>query len=113
MACRIAFLREAEDCIKEQLQWYTEDESHGGTELAEKWLDALQQSLKDLETRPTRFGYAAENGKWHPQIELRQMPFEPWKRKHGWRVLFSIDEEAKVVTILQIRHEHRPFLHVD
>ena len=26
----------------------------------------------------------------------------------GWRVLFTVDEQEQVVTVLQVRHEHRP-----
>lgn len=111
MAYCITFLKEAEACIEEQLNWYMKEDPHGGSELAERWMDELQQSFRILKTRPERFGYAPENGKWHSQVEVRQMPFKPWKGKRGWRVLFTIDEEAKIVTVLQIRHTHRPFLH--
>ncbi len=46
-----------------------------------------------------------------PEFELRQMLFRPWKSGVGWRVLYTIDEKQKLVTVLQIRHERHPHLH--
>lgn len=62
---------------------------------------------QNLPPVPHRFGFAPENGKWLPEHEIRQMLFRPWKSGVGWRVLFTIDEEQKLVTVLQVRHEHR------
>lgn len=53
---------------------------------------------------------AAENGRWHPEVVIRRMLFRPWKSGVGWRVLFTVDEIRQVVTVLQVRHEHRPLL---
>ena len=61
-------------------------------------------------TAPTSHGFAPENGRWHPQFEIRQLRFRPKKSKPGWRILFSIDESERTITILQIRHERRPIL---
>lgn len=110
MSYRVAFLAEAERCIEDQIAWYEEDDKHDGSELADRWLTKLQRSIVELEVRPERFGFAPENGRWQPQLELRQMPFKPWKRKTGWRILFVIDDEESIVTIVQIRHERRPLL---
>ena len=46
-----------------------------------------------------------------PEFELRQMLFRPWKSGAAWRVLYTIDEKQKLVTVLQIRHERRRHLH--
>jgi len=35
------------------------------------------------------------------------MLFRLWKSGVGWRVLFTVDELEQVVTVLQVRHEHR------
>lgn len=110
MSYRVTFLAEAEQGIEDQIAWYEGDERHGGVELADRWLTKLQQAIRELESRPERFGFAPENGRWQPQLELRQMPFKPWKKKAGWRVLFVIDEENSIVTVVQIRHERRPLL---
>lgn len=111
MVFLVSITAEAESCIQDQIAWYEGDERHGGSELANRWLDLLQKALGDLESNPERFGFAPENGRWHPQLELRQMPFKPWKKKYGWRLLFVIDQENNNVTIIQIRHERRPLLY--
>ena len=110
MRYRVKFLAEAEQCITDQIAWYEEGEKHGGSELADRWLAKFQEKLRELEERPERFGFAPENGKWRSQLALRQMPFKPWKKKVGWRVLFVIDDEQAIVSIVQIRHELRPLL---
>jgi len=71
----------------------------------------LQTALEKLAVAPHRFGFAPENGEWFPQHQIRQMLFRPWKSGVGWRVLYTIGEESKTVTVLQIRHEHRRYLH--
>ncbi len=106
----VTIAAEATRCIEDQIAWYEVDESHGGPELADRWLELLQKALVDLESNPEGFGFAPENGKWQPQFALRQMPFKPWKKKFGWRLLFVVDHENHHVTIIQIRHERRPLL---
>ena len=101
----------ADDCIAAQVTWYREDDRHGGDSLALRWFDQLHSALATLSTNPTRHGFAPENGEWMPQHEIRQMHFRPWKSDVGWRVLYTIDEDKKLVTILQIRHEHRLWMH--
>jgi hypothetical protein len=34
------------------------------------------------------------------QQQIRQMLFRPWKSGVGWRVLYTIDEAHKTLTIL-------------
>ncbi len=100
----------ADECVAAQVNWYREDEQRGGEALASRWFDLLHLALATLGNSPTRHGFAPENGKWMPQHEIRQMLFRPWKSGVGWRVLYTIDEAKKLVTILQIRHEHRRWL---
>lgn len=71
----------------------------------------LLSELEALAEHPHQYGYAPENGKWHPSIEIRQMVFRPWKTKLSWRILFAINEEKRTVAVYQIRHTSRPFLH--
>jgi plasmid stabilization system protein ParE len=101
---------EAERCIEEQIRWYEVDETRGGAELADRWLDLLETALDTLRQHPERCGFAPENGRWMPEISIRQMRFKPWKTPTAWRILFVIDEEAARVSVLQIRHERRPLL---
>ncbi len=101
---------EAERCIEDQLQWYEADESNGGAEMADRWMDLLEVALEALTQHPERHGFAPENGRWMSGTPIRQMRFKPWKAPSVWRVLNALDERARLVTILQIRHEKRPLL---
>lgn len=98
---------EAEHCIDEQLKWYEADDSNGGAELADRWLLRLEASLEVLRDHPERHGFAPENGRWNPEISIRQMRFKPWKTSSAWRVLYVIDKNSEQLTVLQIRHEKR------
>ncbi len=100
----------AEADVDRQMIWDESDEAHGGADLGNRWNGLLELALTKLAVAPHRHGFAPENGKWMPQYEIRQMLFRPWKSGVGWRVLYTIDEARKLVTILQIRHEHRRWM---
>lgn len=106
----LALSDEAQRTIEEQLEWYESNEKHGGVGLADRWLNRLEAALKKLAASPHRLGLAPESGRWHPELEIRQMQFRPWKSGVGWRVLFVIDENQRLVTVLQVRHERRRWL---
>ncbi len=110
MKHRVVLSREARTCIEEQIDWFKSDETHGGEALAEKWLQKLHEALAGLGDKPARHAFAPENGRWQRGLELRQMPFRPWKSGVGWRVIYSVDEPQKMVTVIQIRHERRRWL---
>lgn len=103
----------ADACVAAQINWYRGNEQHGGEALALRWFELLHLALATLCKNPTRHAFAPENGEWMQQYEIRQMLFRPWKSGAGWRVLYTIDEARKIVTILQIRHEHRRWLFED
>ena len=96
--------------IRDQRLWY-QLEIEDGASLANRWTRELDEAVKQLCQNPERHGLAAENGKWHPELQIRRMLFRPWKGKSGWRVLFAIDEALRAVSILQVRHESRPWMH--
>ena len=102
--------KEAEHCIEEQLQWYEAVATDGGGELADRWMNMLEAALEALGQDPERHGFAPENGRWMPEISIRQMRFKPWKTPSVWRVLYLIDDKARQVAVLQVRHEKRPLL---
>ena len=93
--------------IEAQLDWYSQEtsEEHG-----DAWLEKLEMALTKLEKHPEQHDFAPENGRWRPELELRQLNFQPWKKKSVWRVLFVIEEASKVVSVIQIRHSRRPLL---
>ena len=96
--------------MEDQILWYEADETRGGAELADLWMDLLETTLETLRQHPERHGFSPENGRWLPDIPIRQMRFKPWKTPSAWRILFVTDERAKQVTVLQVRHERRPLL---
>lgn len=102
---------EAERCIEEQLHWYEEDAKRGGTTLANRWLNRLEIALQNLADEPHRHGLAPENGRWMSNLVIRQVRLNPWKTRSAWRILFTVDENHRTVTVLQIRHASRRFLH--
>lgn len=113
MAFELRLSAEAERCVEDQLQWYEADETHSGAELADRWLDLLEKALETLTRHSDRNGFAPGNGRWMPEISIHQIRFKPWKTASIWRVIYTIDERANVVTGLQIRHEKRPLLTED
>lgn len=104
---------EAKEALDKQIIWYELDQKRGGAELADRWLEAFERACEKLVLNPLQCAFAPENGKWQSKIQIRQMLFRPWKSGVGWRVLYTIDDKQKLVSILQIRHEHRRWLHED
>lgn len=111
MSYQLKVSRNAEEDIENRRLWYEADLLRGGFELSERWMEALLLQLDVLKQHPVRFPFAPENGRWRSHLVIRQMLFRPWKNKAGWRVLYVIKEMKKVVSVLQIRHERRPWLH--
>jgi hypothetical protein len=96
--------------MEEQLLWYEADDRNGGIELADRWMDLLEMTLEQLRKHPERHGFARENGRWRADVAIRQIRFKLWKTPSGWRILYVMDEKARQVTVIQIRHEKRPLL---
>jgi len=100
----------AERSIDEQIDWLFSNPRGDGERLSEKWSDEFDKVIESLTSHPERNGFAPENGKIFPGVEIRQKRFRPWKGKPGWRVLYMVDELEAIVTILQIRHERQPWV---
>lgn len=113
MSFELRLSPEAVRSIEDQLRWYEADELNGGAGLADRWLNLLEAALDALCGHPARHGFAPENGRWMPSVSIRQIRFKPWKTPSAWRVLYTIDDQAKLVTVLQVRHEKRPLLSDD
>ena len=102
------FSSEALLSIEEQMIWFEENEEND--ELADRWLALLRPNLSKISENPERHGFAPENGRWKSEVIIRQKRFRPWKSKPGWRILYTRDQSQGTVTVLQIRHEKRPWL---
>jgi toxin ParE1/3/4 len=71
------------------------------------WFEQLMDSVRALRTHPHRCPLAREARK--AQREIRNLLFG--KRKHVYRILFEVDEQARTVNVLHIRHGARRDLH--
>lgn len=98
---------EALESIEQQQIWL---EENAGDELADFWMISLKAALEGLALQPERNGFAPENGDWPGEVEIRQKCFRPWRGEPGWRVLYTVDEGARMVTIFQVRHERMPWV---
>lgn len=97
----------AKQHIREQRLWY-HDNLEDGLALANRWTRELEAALHGLCRNPERHGLAAAGDQIEPGLPLRRMLFRPWTNGRGWKVIFCIDEETQIVTVLHIRHESRP-----
>ena len=111
MSYRLELSPESLRQIEKQQIWYEADPLRGGAEIAARWLDGLELETQSILTNPQRYPFAPENGKWMKKHVIRQCVYRPWKTKSGWRLLYTINESKKLVTILDIRHESRRWLH--
>ena len=69
------------------------------SELALEWFEQLEQAIRNLRQFPERGAVTPENPK------LRQLLYG--RRPHTYRIIYAIDERAKIVRILHIRHGRR------
>ncbi len=97
MRYRVDLADNARDEIQAAFDWIV---GKASLEIADRWLDRLEQTLESLETMPQRCERAPESD--HFQRDLRQLLFG---RKHGtYRLIFGIEEVERRVTILHFRH---------
>ena len=69
------------------------------SELALEWYEQLEQAIRNLRHFPERGAVTPEYPK------LRQI-FHG-RRPHTYRIIYAIDEQAKIVRVLHIRHGRR------
>jgi len=68
-------------------------------ERAVRWFTGLQAAVNSLEVMPARCGRARESVTL--DADLRQKVY------HSHRIIFRIEEEARIVRILHVRHAAR------
>lgn len=64
--------------------------------LAAKWFAALETAILSLEENPARSPVTPENKKLRHLLHRSQ--------SHVYRIIYAIDEEECVVTVIHIRH---------
>jgi plasmid stabilization system protein ParE len=107
MNYELALATQARRHIREQRSWYRLN-LEDGESLARRWTRELELALNGLCSQPGRHPPAHAKDQVQPDLVLRRMLFRPWKNGRGWKVIFAIDEVARIVTVLYIRHESRP-----
>jgi toxin ParE1/3/4 len=69
------------------------------TAQARVWFNGLEQAVLSLDENPARSAPAPEDA------ELRHLLYG--RRRHRYRIIYSVDDASRVVTVLHIRHGSR------
>ena len=95
MAYRISFTRRA---VRDLDQLY-DSINAPGSEAAVRWFLKLQDAISLLASTPL-MGMVTHEGASRRQLIYGNKP-------HFYRVIYKVDDDARLVTILQIRHGKR------
>jgi toxin ParE1/3/4 len=68
-------------------------------EQARRWFNGLEKAVLSLDENPARSAPIPEGG------NLRHLLYG--RRRHRYRVIYTIDERNRIVTVLHIRHGAR------
>jgi toxin ParE1/3/4 len=77
--------------------YLTINAEHAG--LARAWFSGLERTILSLDEHPSRGAPIPEDG------ELRHLLYG--RKRHRYRIIYAIDEDTRVVTVLHIRHGAR------
>jgi plasmid stabilization system protein ParE len=66
---------------------------------ARQWYEGLERAIDSLEILPMRYGLAPESE--YLGVELRHYLYK------SYRIIYRVEEAAKTVRILHVRHGHR------
>ncbi len=69
------------------------------TTQAAAWFNGLEKTILSLDKHPARGSPVAEDDR------LRQVLYG--RRRHRYRIIYTIDERTEIVTVLHIRHGAR------
>ena len=99
MAYRVEIARNAEAELEALYLWVTAR----GPQQGAKWFNGLEQAVLSLDTHPTRCPIAPES--FDPDRPVRVLHFG--RKPHVCRILFTIDEGARVVHVVHVRRGAR------
>lgn len=77
-------------------QWIV---AHGSPLTAARWYSGLLKAIVTLQNFPERCPLAPENSEF--EDEIRHLLYQ---RSSTYRILFTIDEKARTVHVLHVRH---------
>jgi plasmid stabilization system protein ParE len=99
MAYRVEFSASAEAQLEALYLRLTERAPHQGA----AWFNGLEEAILALDRLPSRCPFASESA--GPEHPIRVLHYG--RAPHVYRVLFTIDEPARRVYILHVRHGAR------
>jgi plasmid stabilization system protein ParE len=99
MAYGVELAKSAEVQLEELYLWVIERAPSQGA----AWFNGLERAILSLEQLPKRCRLAPES--FDPNQPVRVLNYG--RRRHVYRVFFTIDEDAKVVRVLHIRRGAR------
>ena len=99
MVFRVEIAKSAELQLEELYLWLVERAPSQGA----AWFNGLEDAILSLERHPKRCRIAPERFDADQPIRV----FNYGRRPHIHRVFFTIDETAKVVRVVHIRHRAR------
>lgn len=99
MGYRVELTRNAERDLEHLYVWVVNRAPTQGA----AWFNGLERAILSLEEMPKRHRFAREP--FGPKLRIRVLRYG--EQPHVYRVLFTIDEAAKAVRVLHIRHGGR------
>jgi len=99
MAYRVEIAKTAETQLEELYLWVVERAPQPGA----AWFNGLEQAMLSLDQHPQRCPIAPES--FRPEHPIRVLHYG--RRPHVYRVFVTVDDNARVVRVLHVRHGAR------
>jgi len=105
MAYRVDIARSAEAELEALYLWVVERAPQQGA----AWFNGLEETIASLDRLPERCPVAPES--FDPRRPVRVLHYG--RRRHVYRILYWIDQAARVVYVLHVRRGARSSLRLD
>lgn len=99
MAYRVEIARRAEADLEDLYRWVVERAPQQGA----RWFNGLERAVLSLDRHPKRYPVAPES--IDPDLPVRVMGYG--RKPHIYRVFFTVDETARLVRVVHVRHGTR------
>jgi plasmid stabilization system protein ParE len=99
MAYRVEIARRAEADLEELYLWVVERAPQQGA----RWFNGLERAVLSLDRHPKRRPVAPESV--DPDHAVRVLAYG--RKPHAYRIFFTVDEDAEVVSVLHVRRGAR------
>lgn len=99
MAYRVEIARRAEADLEELYRWVVERAPQRGA----RWFNGLERAVLSLDQHPKRCPVAPES--FDAEDPVRVLTYG--RKPHGYRVFFTVDDDAEIVCVLHVRRGAR------